>query len=109
MNNLYNTNTTVLGSSIEGLQDRLDAVILVLKGCIGDTCLHPWAALHPGQNIETLVDALNPGYNEFYRNQRKVEYQHCEAGYRMENEMPFVYNVYRNTSTKVPRFGGLAG
>lgn len=99
MKNLYNTADTILGVSMRKVQERLDALLLVLKTCKGRTCRRPWEALHPDGRVKTLVDALNPKFDNFYKRQHKVKYERCEKGYRPEFEMPIDYLTFGNHSS----------
>lgn len=99
MNNLINSTTKLLGVSMTKLSYRLDALTLVLKACTGDECNHPWQALHPDGDVTTLKDALNFEYDEFYKNQNKVKFEHCAKGYIRSNELPLKYNVYGGNDT----------
>ncbi|KAL4878815.1 alkaline-phosphatase-like protein [Aspergillus karnatakaensis] len=65
---------------------RLDALLFVTKSCKGKTCREPWRALHPGGEVDTLSDALDPRFDEFYEEQTKVEYSFCSNGYLVEAE-----------------------
>ena len=99
MNNLYNTNQHLLHVSMQNLQNRLDALALVLKTCAGKTCQDPWSALDPSGETSTLLDALNPKYNSFYQQQNKVKFEHCSQGYFIYNELPINYLTFGNHSS----------
>lgn len=73
---------------------RLDALMMVLKSCQGDACRYPWRQLHPGGKVETLAEALNPRFDEFYRSQPKVSFSKCEKGYHISSEGPQEFHVY---------------
>ncbi|KAI4731989.1 arylsulfatase [Aureobasidium sp. EXF-10728] len=60
---------------------RLDALLLVLKTCKGQTCINPWASLHPSGTVVSLAQALNPQFDAFYKNHPKVGFSSCELGY----------------------------
>ncbi|KAJ5371047.1 alkaline-phosphatase-like protein [Penicillium cataractarum] len=94
MNNLYNSSQTILGASMKKLEDRLDALTLVLKACAGDSCRQPWEQLHKGGKVKTLVDALKPEYDAFYKNQNKVKFSQCAKSYFVQNELPIKYHTY---------------
>jgi len=81
--------TTVLGHPLSKVVTRLDSLLFVLKSCKSKTCTQPWKALHPRGNVQNLHDALNPDYDGFYeKEQKRVEYSRCEAGYIIEAEGP---------------------
>ncbi|KAL2194099.1 alkaline-phosphatase-like protein [Corynascus similis CBS 632.67] len=80
---------TLLGVSFDKVISRLDALLLVLKSCKGQTCVRPWHALHPAGNVRTLRDALSPRFDSFYeRHQIEVSFSRCELGYLLDAEGP---------------------
>lgn len=87
MTNLYGSNEQILGVSMEKLENRLDALTLVLKTCTGKTCQDPWTALDPSGETTSLKEALEPKYDMFYQNQKKVKFDHCAKGYFINNEL----------------------
>ena len=79
----------LLGFPLYKVAARLDSLLFVLKSCKAQTCIQPWRALHPAGNVENLHDALSPRYDHFYEvQQKKVEYNRCEAGYIVDAEGP---------------------
>ena len=77
---------------------RLNALLLVLKSCVGRACTHPWSALHPQvansrtQAVRSHKDALKPQHDAFYADlyaEKRVAFDACAAGYIAENEGPF--------------------
>jgi hypothetical protein len=77
------------GHPIKSIAARLDSLLLVLKSCKGETCVHPWRSLHPAGSVETLEDALSPRFDEFYLQQQvRIEYNRCEFGYILDAEGP---------------------
>ncbi|CAM1509412.1 Fc.00g031510.m01.CDS01 [Cosmosporella sp. VM-42] len=87
--------TSILGRSISKVIDRLDSLMLVLKSCNGQTCVEPWRTLHPENRVETLQDALDADFDEFYEQQVKVHFDRCEEGYIIDAEGPQVGYQYR--------------
>ncbi|KAL5334967.1 Six-hairpin glycosidase-like protein [Aspergillus crustosus] len=79
--NIYNTAPTKF-------LRRLDALLLVLKSCAGSTCIKPWKELHPDNSVQSLSDALDRKFDEFYESLPKVEYSVCENGYLVWAEGP---------------------
>ena len=65
---------------------RLDALIMVLKTCKGDLCTAPWQALHPNGKVHTLLEALKPEYDAFYRQQPSMLFYDCPRAYWAEAE-----------------------
>lgn len=102
MTNLHTNGTmnqTLLGVPMHKLENRLDALLLILKSCKTKTCRRPWEALHEDGAVKTLTQALSPNYDTFYENQNKVKYEKCEKGYIVNNELPIQYLTYGNHST----------
>lgn len=75
MNNLYNTEGNLFDISMKKLEHRLDALLLVLTTCKGKTCRRPWEALHSASDVKTLVEALDPKFDDFYKNQHRVGFE----------------------------------
>ena len=99
MNNLYgelsatftyipDSGTPSCTVPIAELLPRLDALLMVLKTCTGRTCVRPWDALHPDRTVVSLCEALDPKYDDFYSEQKSVEFTKCEKGYILESEKP---------------------
>lgn len=76
------------GWPLSQLVQRLDAVMMVLKSCVGTQCIKPWLELHPQGNVNSLQDAMNLRYDDFYASQPKVSFAACMAGYIIEYEGP---------------------
>ncbi|PYH95468.1 arylsulfatase [Aspergillus ellipticus CBS 707.79] len=98
MDNLYAKRDSVmmLGRSLQYVIDRVDALLLVLKSCQGNTCIEPWKVLHPDGSVASLKEALDPQFDVFYTIQTKVEFTACEAGYIIASEGPQVGLEYRD-------------
>lgn len=69
---------TFLSSSraapLQVLQDRLDALLLVLKTCVGDVCVNPWKTLFPGGGVRSLFDAMEVQFDAYFASLPKVKY-----------------------------------
>ena len=79
------------GRSFQDVVYRLDALLVVLKTCKGDSCIHPWSELHPSSasssaSPTSLLQALDPAYDTFYQTHPKVGFSSCELGYIPEAE-----------------------
>lgn len=61
---------------------------MVLKSCKEQSCIDPWGSLHPEGDVESLRDALSTNFDDFYRDQVKVEFDRCERGYFPDAEGP---------------------
>jgi hypothetical protein len=80
MNNLWNTNITSNGLDIQRLWIRLDTLLIVTKSCKGEVCTKPWPLIHPRGDVQSLREAMNPEFDEFYVNQHKIRYDACALG-----------------------------
>jgi hypothetical protein len=77
------------GMEIPRLVDRLDALLMVLKTCKGRQCTHPWESLFPNGGVKSLLDTLDPSFDEFFEKKvEKVKFEKCEKGYIAESEGP---------------------
>ncbi|SGY80919.1 BQ5605_C009g05404 [Microbotryum silenes-dioicae] len=74
---------------LQKLLTRLDALLLVLKTCVGEVCKRPWKEMFPREDIRSLKDALDVKYDQYFRQLPKVTYSRCELGYFRELEHPF--------------------
>ncbi|KAI1078756.1 alkaline-phosphatase-like protein [Whalleya microplaca] len=80
---------TIAGVPLDKVVARLDSFLFVLKTCKGETCIHPWQALHPAGNTDSLSDALSPQYDSFYEEQsRTIKFDRCEMGFILDAEGP---------------------
>jgi hypothetical protein len=70
------------------LLPRLNGLLLVLKSCAGTACTDPWKSLHPTGSVNSLSDALNPQYDEYYTKLPQVAFERCELGYLLDAEGP---------------------
>ncbi|KAH7129004.1 alkaline-phosphatase-like protein [Dactylonectria macrodidyma] len=63
---------------------RLDALMMVMKSCKGETCIKPWKVLHPEGDVRSLHDAMKTKYDSFYlraAEENSVSYNMCASGY----------------------------
>ncbi|KZF19630.1 Arylsulphatase [Xylona heveae TC161] len=91
------SSSSLLGFPLLKVAARLDALLLVLKSCKRDECIHPWRVLHPAGNVNTLWDALDSVFDQFYvEEQAKVEFSRCEPGYILDAEGPKQALMYRD-------------
>ncbi|KAH8172464.1 sulfatase domain-containing protein [Sarocladium implicatum] len=82
------SSTTINGFSLKAIVSRLDALMMVLKSCKGETCIRPWDSLHPDGAVNSLTEALHDQFDAFYTTQPKVSFTSCELGYLVEAEGP---------------------
>jgi N-acetylglucosamine-6-sulfatase len=72
--------------------DRLNAILMVTKSCVGGTCRDPWSALQPpnaASPVATLPQALDPAYDEFYAGIPSVHFSQCIFYQDEATESPF--------------------
>ena len=87
-NQLNQLQGSLLGHPLSKAVPRLDALLLVLKSCKESACTDPWRELHPQGDVNSLADALNSKYDDFYNVQPKVRFTDCKPGYLIEYEGP---------------------
>ncbi|KIW02316.1 uncharacterized protein PV09_06462 [Verruconis gallopava] len=100
MNNLLGSASssghTLLGRAVVDVVDRLDALLMVLKSCKGESCVAPWKHIHPQGDVHSLTDALHRQFDSFYTQQPKVAFSKCELGYIKSSEGPQDVNVFES-------------
>ncbi|KAG7094661.1 hypothetical protein E1B28_005484 [Marasmius oreades] len=71
---------------------RLDALLIVLKTCVGETCRDPWKAFNvPGFSYSysgSLSGALDPRYDAYFDSMPRFAYNECRFGYLEDIESP---------------------
>ncbi|KAJ4420822.1 hypothetical protein N0V82_004117 [Gnomoniopsis sp. IMI 355080] len=98
LHNLYSyheSSVELLGVKLRLVIHRLDALMMVLKSCAGETCTEPWKVLHPEGDVKSLSDALNVRFDVFYEEEVKVSFNRCELGYIIDSEGPQAPYQYR--------------
>jgi N-acetylglucosamine-6-sulfatase len=73
------------------LVQRLDALLLILKSCKGQSCIEPWRAFHADGQVRSLQGAMHSSYDGFYARiaaEAKVGFKECAAGYVKAVEGP---------------------
>lgn len=103
MNNLYDQAGQVNGWDIGKLQTRLDALMMVLKSCKGQSCRDPWGVLHPDGSVTCLQQAMNSTFDDFYQAQPSVSFEECALGYIVDVEGPQDANLYQASGSKTER------
>ena len=111
MNNLLSNSSNqkhTFGFHIQNLVARADALLLTLKACEGVVCTRPWETLHPKGNVNSLRDAMDSRFNEFYmEKQKKVTFSGCAEGYLpwLEGAMePLPYKDQDGTVKRMARW-----
>lgn len=61
-------------SHVSRLHARLNALLLVLKTCVGDSCRQPWSALFTNGSVRNLQEAMHSKYDEYFRSLPSVKY-----------------------------------
>lgn len=70
------------------LYHRLDAILLVTKGCKQDECRDPWGVLFPKNKVNGLEEAMKSKYDKFFESQPKIHFKSCKNGYIKAEEGP---------------------
>ena len=82
----------ILNKTAIRLLHRLDALMLVLKTCIGKACADPYSELlsHRSQRLGTsgFADLLDPDLDEYFARLPKVSFKACDLGYHRALEQP---------------------
>ena len=76
------------------LMNRLNAILLVTKGCKGDACRDPWGALFPKNRVDGLAEAMKQDYDTFFKKQPKIKFKKCRKGFVASNETPLHANQF---------------
>jgi len=87
------TGEHVLSKELQKTLNRLDALTLVLKTCVGDVCHQPYKALFPsfeatGEEIYSLDQALDQRFDDYFKDLPKVHFSECALGYQSRLEKP---------------------
>lgn len=84
-----------LSADVIRLGHRLDALLLVLKNCKGDTCTNPYQALSTKGNFKRLADVLPHSgrhvehhLDHWFASLPKVQFSTCALGYQARLEKP---------------------
>ena len=85
MNNLLlpnakGTGRQYYGRSQSDIVSRLDALLMVTKGCKEASCRDPWSSLFPGGQVSTIQQAMDVKYDSFFNAQPKVSFSSCHDG-----------------------------
>lgn len=94
--NIDPSELSIQGFDLTKITNRLDSLLLVLKSCKGDTCIHPWKTLHSDGAVSSFRDALHETYDAFYQSQHNVSFSRCELGQILDAEGPQEPLVYRH-------------
>lgn len=81
---------------MDAILTRLNSLVMVLKTCKDRTCTHPWEVLHPDGSIQSLAEALNSQYDEFYSGQPVMWFSDCPRGYLLTGENQDPVSVFSN-------------
>lgn len=99
MNNLLHksaspTTQKYLTRPLPQLLARLDALLLVLKSCKTTDCRRPWDTMFKKDQVNSIAEAMDLKYDEFFAKQPKVSFKTCKTGHVISNEGPQKPNVY---------------
>ena len=82
------------GRSEQQLFDRLDALLMVSKSCVEDSCRNPWGVLFPSGQVNNLTEAMRSDYDTFFTDQPKVSFTSCIQNHWVGAEGPQDVNVF---------------
>ena len=82
------TSAEINGYPAVNVQNRLDALLMVLKTCKEGTCVQPWGFLHPKDDVKSLKEAMDAKYGCYYRSTIKIKFDGCAKGYLRDQEGP---------------------
>ena len=69
-------------------RNRLDAVLSALAFCQGSAaCTSPWRLLHPAGNVTSFAQAMDPQYDQQYRQYPTMGWGYCAATPLPANEL----------------------
>ncbi|KAK7034486.1 hypothetical protein VNI00_012333 [Paramarasmius palmivorus] len=60
---------------------RLNALMIVLKTCVGDVCRNPWDAIFTLGEAANLEEALDEKYDSYFDSLPRFRYRECRYGY----------------------------
>lgn len=80
--------TSIVPVHLQKRLDRLDALLLILKTCVGETCTNPHAALFKNGGVKSFAQASEPQYDEFFASIPKVRFKECALGFQSRLEKP---------------------
>ncbi|KAG5763455.1 hypothetical protein H9Q72_008445 [Fusarium xylarioides] len=92
------SNVKINKKPLVSIVSRLDALMMVMKSCKGETCIKPWKVLHPDGDVNSLKDALNSKYDSFYlqaAEKNSVSFDMCMPGYVVTAEGPQDPSTYQ--------------
>ncbi|KAI3601354.1 arylsulfatase [Moniliophthora roreri] len=84
-NNIDPTSFQFASPDYSRLASRLDALLVVLKTCVGDTCRNPWGAIFPAGEANGLIESLDARYDTYFDSLPKFGYRLCQFGYFEED------------------------
>ncbi|KAL0565432.1 hypothetical protein V5O48_016596 [Marasmius crinis-equi] len=81
VNNDASSDTSFSFSTTETsrIASRLDALLVVLKTCIGEACRDPWKAFNI--SASSLSDALDSQFDSYFDSLPRFKYSECRFGY----------------------------
>ncbi|ORX97372.1 Arylsulphatase [Basidiobolus meristosporus CBS 931.73] len=69
------------------LINRLNALLNVLRDCLGNTCRDPWKVLHPDGAVRNLRQALSRVYDSYYAQLAVFKFDTCQVFNDRTNEI----------------------
>ncbi|KAF5977495.1 putative arylsulfatase [Fusarium bulbicola] len=85
------SNVKINKKPLLSIVSRLDALLMAMKSCKGETCIKPWKVLHPDGDANSLKDALKNKYDSSYlqtAEKNSASFNMCMSGYVVTAEGP---------------------
>ncbi|KAG8157519.1 hypothetical protein KVR01_012561 [Diaporthe batatas] len=73
--------SSIINHPVADVAKRLDALLLVLKSCQGESCRRPWTTLIPDGSIATLTEALSTSHDAVFQSFPEVSFSACVGGH----------------------------
>ncbi|KAF5253975.1 hypothetical protein FANTH_1157 [Fusarium anthophilum] len=92
------SNVKINKKPLLSIVSRLDALLMAMKSCKGETCIKPWKVLHPDGDVNSLKDALKNKYDSSYlqtAEKNSASFNMCMSGYVVTAEGPQDPSIYQ--------------
>ncbi|KAF5584014.1 arylsulfatase [Fusarium subglutinans] len=92
------SNVKINKKPLLSIVSRLDALLMAMKSCKGETCIKPWKVLHPDGDVNSLKDALKNKYDSSYlhtADKNSASFNMSMSGYVVTAEGPQDPSIYQ--------------